>query len=214
MGSSWINRAYLTCALLASASQVQAARYQLVGLLASTISTNSLAVFRGEDEVANVLHVGGWLAPIRLVAVTDRAILVATGGKQFVLRPGDWTDQGEEPPTLHGGVEVRGDEVLLTEAMRTYISGPYLAKTMMAASAYPVEEGGQCIGFGVDQIDRGSIYEMAGLHNGDIITEIAGMRLRDPMGAIRALMSVAKAEEFTVGYRRAGVDRQLKVRIQ
>ena len=64
----------------------------------------------------------------------------------------------------------------------------------MQAAAVPYTKNGKLIGFKLLEIDEGSIYNVAGIQNGDVITHINDLPINDAGAAIRALTKLKKAK--------------------
>ena len=87
----------------------------------------------------------------------------------------------------------KGDslEVRMDSRYRDKLIKKDLAKVLMQAAAEPVIEEGKMIGFGIYEIDPGSIFEKALLQDGDIITSIDGVAL-DSIGGTVSLLNQLK----------------------
>jgi type II secretory pathway component PulC len=138
-------------------------------------------------EEGSTFH--GWT----VVKVEPRRALVSDGKRRFWLEAGD-SPETPEPSPAAPEVERHDDEVTLSTALRNDIAGPGLAKVMMQAAATLVPG----VGFRLTDIDPGSIFDQVGLNDGDIVMEIDGVALSDPLTAVTALRSAAGEDYFTV----------------
>ena len=104
--------------------------------------------------------------------------------------------------------------IVLSKGYRKGIIGE-LGKIMMQASAEPVlNADGSILGFLLDQIDPGSLYEKMGFRNGDIITEIDGMQLDSPSSALSVLQSLRNKTDVDYKFRRQGSEFPVSINIQ
>lgn len=90
------------------------------------------------------------------------------------------TDMGEEfePRTTRGGI-------------------------LAEADVQPVYEDGEMVGVQLGQIREGSVYQRAGLADGDVITSINGTSLGGPSAAAQVITALASSEAIRIGVRRS-----------
>ena len=72
---------------------------------------------------------------------------------------------------------------------------------------------GRLVGFKLLEIDSGSIYEVAGFQNGDVITHINEQPINDAGLAIRALRSLKTAANASFNYLRQNQPHELIIKI-
>jgi general secretion pathway protein C len=77
------------------------------------------------------------------------------------------------------------------------------AQLLAGGRPMPKYQDGEMVGFTVSNIEPGSLYERAGLHEGDLITEVNGVALNDPQQGARFVMEFAQAEAVTLTVQRA-----------
>jgi type II secretory pathway component PulC len=104
------------------------------------------------------------------------------------------------------GFERKKGKITMTAMYRDKLVKEDMAAVLMQATAEPHMEGGQITGFKVSQIDEGSIYDKAGLRDGDIVQEINGNPLNSVAGSITLLRSLKGATNFEVIVNRNGKD--------
>ena len=130
-------------------------------------------------------------------------------GKQYTMRVGD--DSPSEtivgPKTTvadnlsnANGIERQGNTLRISRDLKENLIGKNLNKILMQAAAVPYTKNGKLIGFKLLEIDEGSIYNVAGIKNGDIITHINDLPINDAGAAIRALTKLKKANTAKFGY--------------
>ena len=106
----------------------------------------------------------------------------------------------------------KGD-VEMTEEYRGAIIGN-LGTILMQASTDPVIKNGQIIGFMLDDIDVGSIYNKSGFVDQDIITKINDEPLNDASKALRILNQLKNAKNIDVELLRGGATMHLTVSVK
>jgi general secretion pathway protein C len=77
------------------------------------------------------------------------------------------------------------------------------AQLLAGGRPMPKYQDGQMVGFTVSNIEPGSLYERAGLNEGDLITEVNGVALNDPQQGARFVMEFAQAEAVSLTVQRA-----------
>lgn len=198
--------------LLFSLTLLVAASARAEMLLVGTIAA-------GPRGVATIVS-GGETVSLRLGEVVDGWILerveaglveLRRGKVARELRTGDFvTDQG----IFERGIEVSGDEVVLSRGVHDHIVGEGLMAVLMDATATPVYGLDGLVGFKVWNFDPGSVYDLVGLQNGDVVREIDGSPLDSVVGAIALLRSVQVKRNFRVSIDRHGVRRTLVVTVR
>ena len=102
------------------------------------------------------------------------------------------------------GFERAGHNIAVSEDFKRNLLGPQMTKVLQDAKAEPNMVGGQLKGFRMTRIREESIYQKAGLQNGDIVHEINGVPLNDASGAIRLLNQLRNEKEIEVRVERGG----------
>lgn len=103
------------------------------------------------------------------------------------------------------GFERTKDKIVMTGMYRDKLVQQDLAKVLMQATAEPYMESGSIAGFKMSQIDDGSIYQKAGLVDGDVITGINGSELNSIAGSIALLKTLKGADSLEIDIKRDGV---------
>ncbi len=102
------------------------------------------------------------------------------------------------------GFERNGNNVKFTSGFRDEIVGKKLQTVLMQATAEPNIENGRVSGFKFSQIDPGSIYDKAGVQNGDVITHVNGIPLKDAGSAISLLKRLKQSSAVEFDLKRGG----------
>lgn len=111
------------------------------------------------------------------------------------------------------GLEKKGDTLVVTRSLKDSLVGENLNKILMQAAAVPHTKNGKLIGFKLLAIDQGSIYDVAGLKNGDIITHINDLPIVDAGRAVKALSSLKTASVANFSYLRSNQAHEIKIQI-
>lgn len=180
-------------------------------------SNGRVSAFREGDEV-----VKGTV----IKSVLRKTVTFAYEGKFFELSVGDESPkeikEGESrerkiASNLSGvqGIEKQGDTLKVSRALKdTLASGEGLNKILMQAATIPYVENGKLVGFRILEIDPGSIFDVAGFQNGDVITHINDQAINDAGLAIRALGSLKNASTASFKYLRGSTPMALTIQIQ
>lgn len=162
----------------------------------------------------------------KVVSVTQQYIEIITrDAKRYFVYQDKFADSalqkkavatGPTNPALadsyhEDGFERVKGKVKMTGMYRDKLVKEDLAKVLMQATAEPLMEGGQIVGFKMSQIDDSSIYQKAGVTNGDVITAINGAELNSIAGSIALLRSLKGADHVDVEIRRDGVSQKVSV---
>lgn len=159
-------------------------------------------IFRDEPAPAVTIRVGESVEGWKLEAVQPRHVVMSKGKERYWLDVGDSPGEG---PMAITGIEHNGDRIEITRALRDHVAD-HLPTVVMQAAATRVDNGYQ-----ITDIEPGSIYEHAGLKDGDIVQFVNGVELTDPWTAVQALKGVAREDEFEVAFWRGGTLRRVKI---
>jgi general secretion pathway protein C len=85
------------------------------------------------------------------------------------------------------------------------------ARLFSEARILPKYEAGQMVGVQVSAIKPGSLFEQMGVQEGDVITELNGIRIDSPEQSAKILLELTKSEPFTVQVEGASGTRTLNV---
>ena len=112
------------------------------------------------------------------------------------------------------GFERADNKIRMTSQYRDRLLSNDLATILMQATAIPIIEKSKVKGFRVLQIDRGSIYEKAGIQDNDLITAINETPLGSVAGTIKLLQSLKKESQITMKIQRNGVEQDISISIK
>lgn len=175
----------------------------LVGLIETGNPETAVAVFGAPDGTV-CLRQGQFLGGYRVAAIRDGGALLTRVDRAFFLKPGQGIEDGAVQITT--GLERRGDQLVVSESLRDFVAKDGLLDILMQAAAVPVDGGYQLL-----EIDRGSVYDLAGLKDGDVVHEVDGIELTGPLVAIKALSQLKSADQFSFRFSRDGRDQTMRV---
>lgn len=104
-------------------------------------------------------------------------------------------------------------QITMTQGYRENIK-KNLSTILMQASANPVVDHGEIVGFMLEEIDKSSMYEKAGFKNGDIVTSINGMPLTNAATAIKILNTLKDTDNIDFEFLRQGQSYQVNAEVQ
>jgi type II secretory pathway component PulC len=145
----------------------------------------------------------------------DQKICVALKGFADEKRPGDGASAGGAP-AAPGSVRPENVENLdFDSAFVQQEIGPGYANILNSAKLIPeIEPSGKTAGFKIIAITSGSLFERMKLQNGDVITEVNGVSLRDASQGFKLYQALQEEREITVNLNRMGEPMVRKVRVK
>lgn len=179
-------------------------------------SNGKVSAFKEGDEVVKGTKIKG---------IFRKSVTFAYQGKTFELSVGEENPkevkEGESREsriasnlTNASGIEKTGDILKVSRELKDSLSsGEGLNKILMQAATIPYVENGKLIGFRILEIDPGSIFDIAGFQNGDVITHINEQPINDAGLAIRALGSLKTASTASFSYLRGATPMNLTIQI-
>lgn len=111
------------------------------------------------------------------------------------------------------GYEFENGRIKMTSEYKQNLITKDFSKVLQDAKAEPNMVDGQLQGFKLTRIRTPSIYEKAGLADGDIVTEINGVELSSASQAIRTLQSVRSANQIEITVIQNGVKNTIEIAI-
>ena len=210
------------------ANTVSASDFQIeiMGSIVSRVKENNVVLLKfTETRKVNAFRSGHKIFKKYVITeIDENYIIVSHNGKLTkILKDGftGFEKKKKEPSSLatqnyfsEDGFERNGNEIQLSEDYRNNLLKNELPKILMQASAEPIIENEQVIGFMFDQIAENSIYQKMGLKNGDIVTEINETPLDDITASIKLLHRLKYKNSFKVKYLRNGKDVSVNVNVK
>ncbi len=122
----------------------------------------------------------------------------------------------EPPPDSYKeeGFERNGNNMVVSSDFRRKILTTDFAKVLQDAKAEPYMVGSELAGFRLTKIRQDSIYQKAGLQNGDIVKEINGVSLVDTGQAIKLLNSLRGENEIDIRLERDGAPITMNMQVK
>jgi hypothetical protein len=109
------------------------------------------------------------------------------------------------------GKNPSGELVLAGEAMAPLADSTALAD---AGKIKPIFVNGSTVGLEIGQIRAGSLYDRAGLCDGDVVTMVGGIRLDSPEATLDAYEQLRDQEIIAIELLRRGSSATYRVRIE
>ncbi|MFW7380053.1 MAG: PDZ domain-containing protein [Oligoflexus sp.] len=205
--------------------------YLVIGVIASSDQQQGVALMKHKASGKVVAFREGETIPpkILLHKVERRFVNLLVDQKAYRMGVGDevpqaipnYQFQGEPNPAGSAiadlrktvGIERQGNVLTVSGTVKNALIGENLSKVLMQAAAIPHTINGQLVGFQLLEIDEGSIFDIAGFINGDVITHINEKPINNAALAIRALNNLRQAEQVNFSYLRQNEERELTVRI-
>jgi general secretion pathway protein C len=106
-------------------------------------------------------------------------------------------------PAARGNLERLADDRFAVDRseVQNLVTNP--SALFSQARILPKYESGQMVGVQVSAIKPGSLFEQAGLQNGDTITEVNGTPVSGPDGAPQLFQQLTQGGEISIGGKRA-----------
>jgi hypothetical protein len=194
---------------------------QVMGTIVQRQSEDNVALLKLPGGAVKAVKRGAPISDqIRVLTITSDYIEVRDGSAQvYRIQPDKFSvhahkknaaqthsvSQEIQPAedTFHeDGFERQKGRIKMTGIYRDKLIKEDLARVLMQATVEPFHENGMIAGFKISQIDAGSIYDKAGLLNGDIITHINDQELTSVANSIKLLQSLKGAQHMDVDIRR------------
>jgi type II secretion system protein C len=135
---------------------------------------------------------------------------------------GDSPDAGarplatEPPPEVfkEEGFSRTGGDIEISALKKNALITSELPTVLQDAKAEPNVVDGQIMGWRLERIRKGSIYEKSGFQNGDVIEEINGVPLNDAAQAIKLLQGLRNEPEIDIRFSRSGARRTANIKVK
>lgn len=183
----------------------------LIGVINTGYVETSLAVFGPKPTYA---HVGDQVGGMTLDQIVPRGVYLRQGEQRFLLWSGTGLD-GDAPVQIRQGVEFDGDHITVARDLRDYVVKQGLLRVLMqAASSQEAAPDGTVLGYSLWDIEPGSVFEMAGFQNGDMVTEIDQVATVNPFVTLKLLSGLKDEDQFSFAFVRDGVRHMRNVTIK
>lgn len=173
-------------------------------LLVGTIAgPHPVAVLRSGPNTVS-LPVGGNIEGWTVKRIDAKQIVIGSPTSERVLRAGDYLVAEQ----LLRGIDVNGDHVRLSPEVHRYITETSLPTIVNEATATQVPGGWRIWNF-----DRGSVFDLVGLEDGDVVQAIDGAELTTPQRSVELLQAARGKRAFAVTLLRRGEKRTITVEV-
>jgi general secretion pathway protein C len=226
MRNGFLILALLTNWLTASVGYATEFDFLVIGVIDSSKQQQGVALMKEKKSGKVAVYREGEQikSDLTLTKVKRKYVLMNWQGKSYQLSVGDGVPQEvHESPAASSvpvadlrradGIERDGNTLHVSDSLKNALISENLSQVLMQAAAVPHTENGQLKGFRLLEIDQGSIFDMAGLKNGDVITHINETPINSASAAIKTLNGLRNAEQVSFQYLRANESHELMVRI-
>ncbi len=198
----------------------QALGVTVVGVIASERDERSIVLVRTSAGATKTFVVGESVEGMQIKRVTRDFVFFKIGERVEKVRVGESTDDAmtDAAPVVAGfsssGFEKKGNQVVMSTALREHLVQKELGKILMQAAAVPHYEGGELRGFRFWEIDKGSVFDRVGLQDGDVVTVVNGQVLSDVGRTIQLLNTLKQASRADITVVRQGVEQSIEIVVQ
>jgi len=176
----------------------------LTGTIVSSEPKNSFAQING-----HLYQVGQKVEGYQIVKIVPTKVTLKDGHKTWVLDVAD-----NNVLERLEGVERCGDRIKITKKLYEYVTDENLPTVIMQAASEAVyDERGNIRGFGLYDMDTGSIFDLVGLEDGDVVIAIDGQPLDGVLESINLLKRTRAKKKFTVTLIREGQEKTFKIEV-
>lgn len=113
------------------------------------------------------------------------------------------------------GLERNGAEIVMSKDYRENLIKNQLQTVLMQAAAEPqMDANGNILGFALYDIEEGSVFEKAGLVEGDLVKAINGQELDSAQGAVTLLQSLKSVDNIQAVIIRNGQEIPLSLNVK
>lgn len=167
----------------------------IAGVIASSIPSKSIVVL-ANIQPTKVLRIGQFYEDLEVFSIKRRYVDFKKGHEFVRIMVGDGFP--EVIPEIEMHDYQGGRTTVVSSAYRdNQLQATNLANILMQAGVESCDDG-----YRIFYIEPGSIYDIVGLKNGDIITKINGYYLTDPITAIRTLNFLRDEHEWVIDVKR------------
>jgi len=205
--------------------------FLVIGVIASNKQSSGIALLK---DVSNgktfATKEGQAIEPaMTLSKVGRKTVEVIIDSQLYVIEVGADTASGIERgpivPVREGytqsvvaevrsAIEVDGNTVKVTQDFKDQLVKADLNKILMQAAAVPHLVDGRLSGFQLWEIERDSVFDVAGFKDGDIVTAINDQPISDISRTLRHLSSLKNAHQAKFDYLRNGAHQNITVLVQ
>lgn len=207
--------------------------YVVLGVIASNNGRQGVALMKQKETgKVSAFREGATLTKeLSIVRVERKEVLLSFKGSQYILSVGSDTaipTSGAKPMPSRGhsvdvdsnnlaerdGFELRDNTLKVNATLKNVLVEKKLSEILMQTATEPHVENGRMVGFKLWDIEKGSIFDVAGFHDGDLITSINQQPINSAAIAIRILNQLRNASDAEIEFVRQGQNRSLRIVIQ
>lgn len=201
----------------------------VLGVIASNTAQSGVALIKNKQSGrVFALREGSVVATqLTLTKVERRHVIMQFNDKKYRLTVGDEnavaetdTRSSSEPAfasnalTSKQGIELKEGTLRVNSSLKNMLVEKKLGEILMQAATEPYVENGRFVGFKLWDIEKGSIFEVAGFRDGDLVTHINAQPINSAAAAIRILQQIRNATETQIEFVRGGKAQTLQIMVQ
>ena len=196
--------------------------YLVLGVIASSKTNHGVALLKDtkSGKVKAIREGKSLTKKIHIHEVGQKFVTFNVEGEKLIMGVGDSVLSKAEPTkdyssSLVGmvGIEKKENTLKISETMKRDLIGNNLSKILMQAATLPYVKKGRLLGFQLLDIEEGSIYDVAGFQDGDVVTHIGEFALNDAGTAIRVLNSMRDFQEVNLTFLRKGEEQAMSIQV-
>lgn len=170
-------------------------KFIVAGVIVSSIPSHSV-VLMGNIKPTRAMHEGQVIDDLRVFAITRKWVDFKRKGELVRIMVGDGFP--DLKPEIESHDTPQGRLTYMTQAYRDdQLSALTMARTFMQAGVKPIQIGDQTF-YEIRFIEEGSIFDVVGLKNDDLIMSVNGYDLGDTTSAIRTLIALKTSDSWLI----------------
>jgi type II secretion system protein C len=211
----------------ADAAQLSDENFLVLGVIASTKDKAGIALMKNMKSGKTVavkqsteFEPGAILKYVSrkhvTILVKNQLYRIEVGGDVASAVPMDNRPRSSSTYVANVGqeVQIEGNTVKVSSTFKDHMVNNNLDKILMQAAAVPYVVDGKLKGFELWEIEKNSIFDVAGFKDGDLITKINDKEINDIAMTIRILSSLKNAPQAKFDYMRNGANQNLTIVVQ
>lgn len=207
--------------------------YVVLGVIASNNGREGVALMKQKETgKVTAFREGATLSKdLSITRIERKEVLFNFKGSYYILSVGSDTPiptSGGKPMPSRGrgidvdsnnlaekdGFELRDNTLKVNATLKNVLVEKKLGEILMQTATEPHVENGRMVGFKLWDIEKGSIFDVAGFQDGDLITAINQQPINSAAVAIRILNQLRNASDAEIEFVRQGQNRSLRIVIQ
>jgi len=185
----------------------------LLGTVVAGVQSAALLIpERGKKQ--DVYYIGDSILPgVVLKRVESQRIVIEANGKLEVVMLAGMKNTITSLPHRSAAPAVRGGKRSLSRRVLDRELNNF-SRLLSQARVSPAMQDGKSIGFRLTEIVPGSLYARVGLHNGDVVRSVNGIRIQNPSQAMAMYRQLRGERHIEIQLLRNGREQTFSYEIQ